>query len=415
VCSKLPWVIGLWLLGVAGAWAQDAFRASLAGQAAAEARKQALQNQRYNLKLGPVALRVGAQFSVEATDNVRNTSGDNARSDLIFRPQANLGLFWRVTAKNSLNLSVGAGYVKYLRTARYDGFFVTPDSDLSFDVYVGDFKINLHSRFSYSQEVLGDPTVSGTGRLSRFENTSGVDVLWDLNQFVLTAGYDHAAYLPTESRFSQFARESDLGSLSGALRVRPDLYVGLQVGGGATRYDNAAFGEITHFFSGPFVLVRLNEYDSLRLAGGYVLYAPDHSTITNSASQLNAFYFDLTLQQRLGRLLSHSLSVGRQIQSGFYTTGTDEYYARYGAAWQLFRKTSFTTSFSYQNIAYPNFARSGGSHETIDYYGLGLTLSRPLAQRTTASVGYQFYFRDSSVKGNDYTQNRLVLTVAHAF
>lgn len=102
--------------------------------------------------------------------------------------------------------------------------------------------------------------------------------------------------------------------------------------------------------------------------------------------------------------------MGRQVQSGLYSTATDEFYARYGANWRLFRKTGLTTSLSYQNISQP-----GGIGETIGFYGLGLTLSRPITRRTTGSLGYQFYLKNSDMKINDYVQNRLVLNVANTF
>jgi len=102
--------VGLAMLGCAGVWAQDAFRASLAGQAAAEAKKRAAENQRYNVKLGPVSLRLVGQLGLEGTDNVKYETDENAEADFIFRPQLNLTALWRVTEKNSLNLALGFGY-----------------------------------------------------------------------------------------------------------------------------------------------------------------------------------------------------------------------------------------------------------------------------------------------------------------
>jgi hypothetical protein len=407
--------VGLVVLLGCGAWAQDAYRASLAGQAAAEAKKQILENQRFNVKLGPVSLRLGTQLGLEATDNVRSTSEQNAEADLIIRPRLNVAALWRVTEKNSLNLSLGVGYEKYLRTAQYDGLFISPDSDLSFDLYIKDFVVNLHSRFSYSQDITGDPTISGIGGLSRFENTSGVRTTWDLNKAVLTAGYDHEVYIPTDPQYSRYSRGSELGTVSAAFQIHPAFFAGLQVGGGMTTYDDQTQPNYDQYSAGPFFSVRLSDYTTVRLAGGYVAYFIDAGATTNPAPNLNAFYCDLTLQQQLGSTLSHSLSVGRQIQSGSVSSVTDQYYARYNANWRLFRKTRLSASLSYQNISYSYFSQPGNSGEGINFYSLGLTLSRPLTRHMTGNLGYQFYLKDSDVKNNDYTRNQLALTLIYAF
>ena len=69
VCRAL---IACGLLAVCGrVGAQEALRASLAGQQAAEAKKHELSGQKFNVKLGPVALRVTGSLGIEGNDNVR--------------------------------------------------------------------------------------------------------------------------------------------------------------------------------------------------------------------------------------------------------------------------------------------------------------------------------------------------------
>jgi hypothetical protein len=412
-CSLRAYVIALMMAVCSGGWAQDSLRVSLAGQVAMEAKKQALENQRYNVKLGPVSLRLGAQLGLAATDNVRYTGDQNAEADVIIRPQLNLASQWRVTEKNSLNLSLGVGYDKYVSTSDYDSLYLAPDSDLSFDMYIADFVVNLHSRFSYSQEVTGDPTISGIGRLSRFENTSGVRAMWDLNTVVLAAGYDHEVYMPTEQQYSQYSRSSELGTVSAAVRIRPTISAGLEVGAGLTTYDDRDQTRNNHFSIGPMFSVQLSEYTSVRLAGGYVSYLLDASATTNATTQVNAFYCDLTLRQRLGNAMAHSLSIGRQLQSGFFSTTTDQYYARYGANWRLFRKTSLNLTLSYQNIEEQRFLQSSGGK--INYYSFGLVLNRPITRHMTGSLSYQYYLKDSDVDIYDYTRNQLALNLIYAF
>ena len=58
--------------------AQDAIRPSLAGEAAAEARRQSIDNIPYNLQLGPMKLRFSATMGFEYNDNINLTEDGSA-------------------------------------------------------------------------------------------------------------------------------------------------------------------------------------------------------------------------------------------------------------------------------------------------------------------------------------------------
>ncbi|MBI3850768.1 MAG: hypothetical protein HY298_10920 [Verrucomicrobia bacterium] len=393
---------------------QEAIRASMAGQDAAEARKRALREGHFNLRLGPVSLRLQSSMGMEATDNVRLVDS-NPQTDLIFRPQVSTMLFWPVTEKNSLNLSLGVGYSKYLKTTEFDNLFISPGSDLSFDVFIRDFAINFHDRFSYSQDVANDPTVSGTGSLNRFENVGGIQVVWDLNKAVLSAGYDHSIYLAEASQFTGQSHASDLFNASAGVVINPLVLVGLQVGGGFTTYDEKTFNNSKHAAIGPFLNAQLSEYSSVRLTVGYVAYFIERTANTNifgtnAVSDVNAFYGDLTFRQRVNANFAHSLAIGRQVTAGSFSDTVDLYYARYSVDWRLFQKTSLGPSLSYEHGT-----EAGGLGEKLDRYGLGLALGRGLTQHLSGGLRYQFYRKDAQPKSRSYVENRLVLNLIYAF
>jgi uncharacterized protein (PEP-CTERM system associated) len=107
---------------------------------------------------------------------------------------------------------------------------------------------------------------------------------------------------------------------------------------------------------------------------------------------------------------THSISLGRQLQAGYSSDAVELIYFRHGAAWQLFRKTSVTTSLSYEY-----FKENRQQPETGNRYGAGLGLSRALTRKLTGSLRYAFYYKDSDVDASDYTQNRLVLDLVYRF
>ena len=69
---------------------------------------------------------------------------------MIIRPQFNIDAIWPVTQLNTLKLDLGLGYSFYLEHPNSDtnGVLISPGSQLSFDIFVQDFRINLHDRFS---------------------------------------------------------------------------------------------------------------------------------------------------------------------------------------------------------------------------------------------------------------------------
>src|ERR1035437_3351527 len=113
---------------------QEAVRMSMASAEAAEARRRAASSiGYYNLKLGPTAWNFGTGLGLEYNSNVYNTEA-NPSGDFIFRPQVNTRMLWPVSDQNSINLALGGGYSAYASNQRLDRAFITPDSELSFDL-----------------------------------------------------------------------------------------------------------------------------------------------------------------------------------------------------------------------------------------------------------------------------------------
>lgn len=388
--------------------AQEALRSSLAGQAAVEAKKQALANQVYNVEWGPISLKLQTSLETAATDNVRLTR-TNRQDDLSFRPSVNLLSVWRVSEKNQLSLTVGGGYTKYLHATDYDNWFLAPNSDLSFDVYVGDFLINLHDRFSYSQEVDMDPSVSGVGSISRFQNLSGVDVTWDLNKAKFSVGYDHSIYVSQEEEYSYQDYAAELFSSRASFELNPTLITGVELGGGIKNRKEDVLNDNQHVSGGPFVFTQLSQYSQVRASVGYVAYFFDSNATSTNQSTADAFYADVAFKQRVNSWLSHTLTVGRQLQSGDYSDTIDTFYVRYDAQWGIFRYANVNSFLSYERVE-----QEGQLEELANRYGFGLSLSRTLTEHLSGRLDYQFYLRDSDID-QDYLQNRLVLDLIYSF
>src|SRR5216684_2888157 len=260
--------------------AQDAVRPSLAGQAAADAREQDVSRIPYNLLLGPVRFRVGASVSAEYNDNV-TYADTNTRDDFIITPNLSLDMIWPVTQLNTLRLDLGIGYAFYLDHSKNDTDYilVAPKSQIAFDIFVSDFRINIHDRMLLQQDPIQEGALSNVVNYGRFENTAGLSVLWDLNKLLLQVGYDHYNFVSTTNRFDYLNRNSEIVQGSAAFIVNPTITVGAEGNAVFTRYDQSILNDNKDYSVGGFVELALTNNLKVRAAGGYQWIDFDHNFV----------------------------------------------------------------------------------------------------------------------------------------
>lgn len=386
---------------------------SLAGAAAAQARREAGSTLGYyNLRVGPTLWRFGAGLGLEYDDNITLTE-NSQQSDFLYRPSITTQLLWPITDKQRLNLSISAGYSGYFQHSTLNHFFVTPDSGLSFDIFAGDFLINLHDRFSISETSYQDPTVTGNGGYSQFQNTLGISTLWDLNKAVVNVGYDHNNYVALTGGQGQPDRSSETFSASAGYTPRAGVLWGVEVGGGllhnSATSTNAPYTESTEWNAGPFLQAQISEHISIKANAGYTENSPQSGSL-GTAADFSGIYAVLTITHRVNRFVDYSLSGGRTLNSSLFGGSIDLYRADLSANWKIFEKTTFTTTFHYQHGT-----QVVSNGETFDQYGPEISIGRTIVKNLSSNLRYQFYARGSDVPGRDYTVNVVTLDLVRQF
>ena len=154
-CPCLHW-LGLGLLAIAvlsacSCLAQEGLRNSMAGDAATAARRLQPESLPFTFKSGDFRLLVTPSVGLDFNDNVRLTPS-KPESDFILRPMLEFGVNYPITQRNLLNLKIGIGYDYYFDHDELSTWRAQSGSEVSFDVAFSDFLINLHDRFSYSQD-----------------------------------------------------------------------------------------------------------------------------------------------------------------------------------------------------------------------------------------------------------------------
>ncbi|HEY8834833.1 MAG TPA: hypothetical protein VIM09_04560, partial [Chthoniobacterales bacterium] len=332
--------------------AQDAIRPSLAGEAAAEARRQSIDKIPYNLEVGPIKFRFSATMGVEYNDNI-NLAEDGTfvfaslagpitvttkpQDDIILRPQVNLNALWPVTQLNTLRLDIGIGYAAYLdhSSNNTNSLLLSPGSQIAFDIFVGDFRINLHDRFSIQQDPISEAQLSNVADYGRFENLAGISVLWDLNQAVVTLGYDHYNFVALNDVFSYLDRNADI--VSGSIGFTPTATMTVGVEGSATNtyYDMNVLNDSLAYSAGAFLETQLSPNFRIRIAGGYQWIDFDNTGLVNDMQNVNDYYANLVISHRVNSVFSHNLAIGHENTIGVNSNYVTLNYARHTSTWNI--------------------------------------------------------------------------------
>jgi hypothetical protein len=415
-------IVGVCLLVAAkNVSGQEALRISMAGDLAAESQHQADSSiGYYNLLLGPTAWRFSSGLNLEYDDNVRLEQ--NGESDLIFQPSLNTQMHWPLTLKNSLDFSLGVGYSEYLQHQDLSQFFINPGSGFSFDVYVGDFKINLHDRITITENTYQNPGASGGNQnLVDLENTVGVGWLWDLNKIIVNSGYDHVNYVHLQSEAGQ---QPDAASeniyINSGVRVRPELIMGLEAGGTVISYsqenssNSPTIPSAVQWNVGAFVSSQISEYLNTRLDVGYSDYAPDATSTNLFTSDSSGFYLSFSLSHRVNRFVNYTLTAGRSTDLSAYGEAQTYYFASLTPNWNFFKNYSVSTPISWRNGT-TVYNITDSSRAKYNQIQLGLNVGRNLTKKLSTGISYQFVRETSNFASNSYIINIVSLNFNYQF
>jgi len=396
---------------------QDVVRPSLAGEAAAEARRQDIEHIPYNLLMGPIRFRVSATLGVEYNDNI-NLAEVNTQEDVIIRPQVNVNAIWPVTQLNTLRLDLGLGYAFYIDHSNADtsGVLISPGSQLAFDIFIGDFRINFHERPSLQQDPIAELALSNVVDYGRFENTVGVSVLWDLNKAVVTLGYDHYTYISTTSTFNYLDRNAEELSGNVDFAVSSTTNVGLESYAVFNYYDQNVLNDSTDYAIGAFAETQLTNYLKVRVAGGYQWISFNNGGVVSTgpfhdSGKLSDYYANILISHRINPAIVQSLSAGHESQLGVNSNYITLNYIRHTVSWNIIRNTLISTEFFYEDAD-----ESGGFiREHLHRFGGAIAVGYQLTPHITLGLRYQYTQKDSNVPLRDYTQNRVSLDGTYSF
>jgi hypothetical protein len=404
---------------LSGKLAQGQQQDSLAGEAAAEALKRSIEAEPANLRLGPVQFQMGASLGASYTDNVFYSH--NQKEDFLINPEITLGALWPISELNTMRLSLGLGYEWYLKNhvLNSDAPLVNPGSELQFNLFVGDFRIRPHERFSYQESLFfnslfGDNArfynLNDIGTFARLDNQVGVDVDWDLNKVVLSVGYNHENFDSYTAAFDYLSRASEWFTGNASFEIGDKAHAGLESQASLHHYANqTVLNNNWRVRGGPYAEADLPAGNiSLRGGGGFDTAQFDSTAADNNNFQ--TYYAYARIRQDL-RLFSHSLKAGHENMLGENANNMRTSYVRYSI------ETPIVAHLDLEGNLSVNFAREfgGAFDEKFTYYGAGLRVGYPFHKHLTANLGYEFRLKESNLPLRDFDRNRVTVQMIYTF
>lgn len=392
---------------------QEALRSAVEGDRAYQTRSRSeFLPPEEGLKSGPVTYLVGMGYGLEWLDNVFYQSTD-AKSDFIHSARATIRATWPVTRESMLSVGVGVGYLKYTDHDELDRFFVTPDSELAWDIPVKDWVFTLYERAHYSQDVVSQGALSGRAEYPRLENTIGARARWMPDRYVLEAGYGHFNFWSDSGQYKYLNRASEQLFARAGYRLAEISHVGVEASASFTTYDTGERGDNRSFSAGPYLNWQITEATDLTLHGGYVNYRFDPDTLNPVSRDLSSWYVRGELRNRLTDRFTHTVSLSREVEQGI-NRGADyleSLLARYDVGWAFHRQGLLSADAFYEHGTEPWGARD----ETYDRYGLGARLNWRFTKHLSAGAGYRYVNKDSRSRIRDYQLNAVTVNLDYRF
>jgi hypothetical protein len=393
--------------------AQEALRTSMAGQAAAEARRIQNENLPYTIKTGDFRLLANASLEGDWNDNVY-TSRENPQDDYILRPSLGLNASYPVTQNNLLQLNATFGYNQYLNHHDLSTWYLQSGSALSFDIYVKDFWINFHDFFSYVQDSSQEAAVANTGTYGNFVNTAGLTGTWDLEDVIPSLGYDHQNYLSTSSQFEYQDHVSEMIVPRVGLNVHPKLTLGIEGSASLTTYNQKVLNDNNGYSAGFYGNYRPGKYFSIQPRFGYTLYDFRQTSLTVPAEDQNAWYLDLTISHQPTEHMSYALSAGHELRLGIQSDAIEDWYVRPNITWNVVKRVAVQTGLTFEQGSQAGGMLPGSVPETYSYFGVNIGLSYSILQNATIGLNYRITLRSSDLASREYTQNVVGLLVSYS-
>jgi hypothetical protein len=369
-----------------------------------------VNNQPYNLQIGPVTLRADAGSTVSYNDNI-NLANTGRQDDWIITPTINIHGLWQATELNVLTFDLGVGYEQYLLHPSNSSPLISPDSQAQFKMFVGDFKITFVDTFSFQNNPTQVGQLSNVTQFQRLSNDASVTVDWDVGDLTVSLGYHHANFGVLEQTYSYLDYQSDSVTPQIALSFSKTIQAGISASLVSTRYDQDVENNSTQLTAGPFVSAQISENLSVIARGGWEFSNYAQGGSNGDSSNIDSFYGSAGITHRINDALTEAVSFGREYLPGITSNFTDRIYANYTPTWHATSLFDIAPQFWWESLKDSDAIVS----ETSTRFGAALNIGFALTEHSTATFNYAYVMKSSNLSSLNYSQDVLTLGLKYQF
>ena len=219
---------------------------------------------------------------------------------------------------------------------------LAPGSQVSLNLYIGDFRLTFYDRFSLQQNPVSQATLSNTSQYGIFRNAAGTTALWDLNELILAVGYERDISTSTVQDYDFSDYTQDVFYTSITFPLASNFFLGARALYTRTEYSSETRANANSFSVGGFVEGELTKYTRVSAFAGYRKY--DFNSVIplaldsgGSVSDLNSgsFFITLAVTDNLNLNVSQSLSARHERRLGFSAPLEEYTDVRYGFQWRI--------------------------------------------------------------------------------
>lgn len=365
-----------------------------------------------------------ATMGAEYNTNV-NISDENPQADFILTPRIGMGIYWPITKVNKLRFNVQLGWQYYINNPNLNQqtFLIEPGTEFMFNLFlnVPNLRITFYDRPTITVNPVDDPTLNSRGsnaaNYAIFNNTAGIDLLWDLNDVQLGLGYSNFLQYAINQDFDYTNRVSNQVFGNASFLVLPYLRLGLEASATATVYTagsapgSNALNDSMNYTLGPFASGNFSRYVDWAAGVGWQITDFNESNNPLNTGNYSDPYYYLSINHTLNRYFSHRVTTGLEAIPSSESNYAQLFYVRYNFNWLLINDWSLGGGAFFEN----GNESPGPNSEDFNRVGGTLALNYQLTKHWLLNFYYGVIAKGSSVTFDSYNQQRFGLNVTYAF
>lgn len=368
-------------------------------------------------------------FGLEYNDNI-NTSEVAPIEDVILQPGLSFGLKWQINEDNELDANLGLEYWYYLTENDLNDFSnqvgVTPDTELSFRVLVGDVTLRFYDRLQYSFDaadsvVVNEKTGKVTDRdpeaFNRFRNILGVQTEWFIGETVFSAQLSREDVYSPEDIFEYVNRYEYKAALNIERDLAANFTTGLGISYATVDFDLDVNNDGDTFTLGPWVEWQLTNVIDLYAGLAYNDYdfdsgaLTDNSTFFGDDSKEEDYTWMLRLRHTANDVFKHQMEWYRAISVSNTANFNTIDGLRYSFTYEVTSRIQLDGAVGYEE----NESSGGLLNDDFDRWIYGLSTEVVLGPQLTADIGYRYIDKNSSASFQSYEQNQFRIFLKYDF